>query len=343
MSGELNRPLAVSIGEPAGIGPELLLKAWTMREECALPPFYVLGDKSLLEARAKRLGLDVPVVASGPLEAIRDFSNALPAVSLENVMSDAPGQPSADNAAAVIEAITRGVEDVVAGRASALVTCPIAKKPLYEAGFEFPGHTEYLGHLAEQHGASAPRAVMMLAGPQLKSVPITVHQSLRDAIAALTQKEIVEVSRIVHREMRERFGVAQPRLAIAGLNPHAGEGGTMGLEDEEIVRPAVEALRAEGIDAIGPLPSDTMFHARARENYDVALCMYHDQALIPVKTLAFDETVNVTLGLPFIRTSPDHGTAFDIAAKGIALPDSLIAAMKLAHQLARNTSTRMSV
>ncbi|WP_336057257.1 4-hydroxythreonine-4-phosphate dehydrogenase PdxA [Nitratireductor sp. CH_MIT9313-5] len=343
MSGELDRPLAVSIGEPAGIGPELLLKAWLLRKERELPPFYVLGDQALLQARAERLGLDVPVEEVAAADAAHVFASLLPVVPLENTLQDAPGLPSVENAAGVLEAITRGVDDVVSGRASALVTCPIAKKPLYEAGFGFPGHTEYLGHLAEQHGASTPRAVMMLAGPELKTVPITVHQSLSDAIGTLSGEEIIAIGRIVHREMRERFGIEEPRLAFAGLNPHAGEGGTMGLEDDEIVRPAIEMLRADGINAIGPLPSDTMFHARARANYDVALCMYHDQALIPVKTLAFDETVNVTLGLPFIRTSPDHGTAFDIAGKGIALPDSLIEAMKLAHQLARNTSTRMSV
>jgi 4-hydroxythreonine-4-phosphate dehydrogenase len=215
-----------------------------------------------------------------------------------------------------------------------VVTCPIAKKPLYDAGFGFPGHTEYLAHLASRHIGRDVTPVMLLAGPDLRTVPVTIHIALADVPKVLTTELIIATARITAADLKSRFGIPRPRLAIAGLNPHAGEGGAMGLEDIAIVAPAVEMLKAEGIDAIGPLPADTMFHPRARASYDAALCMYHDQALIPAKTLAFDEAVNVTLGLPFIRTSPDHGTAFDIAGKGIARADSLIAALRLARRLA---------
>jgi 4-hydroxythreonine-4-phosphate dehydrogenase len=214
------------------------------------------------------------------------------------------------------------------------VTCNIAKKPLYDGGFSFPGHTEYLAHLATLYTGKTTMPVMMLAGPDLRTVPVTIHIPLSQVPQALTTELIVATARITAADLRNRFGLGKPRLAISGLNPHAGEGGAMGNEDQDVIAPAIATLRAEGIDAFGPLPADTMFHPRARAGYDAALCMYHDQALIPAKALAFDEAVNVTLGLPFIRTSPDHGTAFDIAGKGIARPDSLIAALKLAHQLA---------
>src|SRR5690606_18826187 len=253
---------------------------------------------------------------------------------------DTAGRADVANAAGVIEAIDRGAADALAGVAAALVTCPIAKKPLYDAGFGFPGHTEYLAFLARQATGRDGMPVMMLTGPELRTIPVTIHIAIDDVPAALSTEGIVATARIAERDLRVRFGIDRPRLALCGLNPHAGEGGAMGSEDETVVAPAVAALRAEGIDASGPLPADTMFHARARAQFDVAICMYHDQALIPVKTLAFDETVNVTLGLPFIRTSPDHGTAFDIAGRGIARPDSLIAALKLARQLADNDAER---
>jgi 4-hydroxythreonine-4-phosphate dehydrogenase len=233
----------------------------------------------------------------------------------------------------VVEAIDRSVEMALSGSASAVVTCPIAKKPLYDAGFAFPGHTEYLAHLAERRTGKAIRPVMMLAGPELRTIPVTIHIPLADVSKVLTSELVFETGYIVAHDLKTRFGMDRPRLAVAGLNPHAGEGGAMGHEDAEIVLPAVERLRVLGIDARGPLPADTMFHARARKTYDAALCMYHDQALIPAKTLAFDEAVNVTLGLPFIRTSPDHGTAFDIAGQGVAKPDSLIAALRMAAEL----------
>ncbi|WP_048647720.1 4-hydroxythreonine-4-phosphate dehydrogenase PdxA [Nitratireductor soli] len=331
-------PLALSIGDPSGIGPEIAVQAWLQRKALSLPPFYILGDPALLAARARHMGLDAPLAELDPEDANSYFAERLPVVALENSLTDTPGQPSAANAAGIVEAIARAVEDTLAGRACAIVTAPIAKKPLYDAGFQFPGHTEFLGHLAEEATGIAARPVMMLAGPELRTVPVTVHQALSDVPSTLTAALIEQTARIVARDLASRFAIVAPRIAVAGLNPHAGEGGAMGTEDAEIIAPAIAALRAQGIDAFGPLPADTMFHARARQGYDVALCMYHDQALIPVKTLAFDETVNVTLGLPFIRTSPDHGTAFDIAGQGLARPDSLIAAIRLARQLADNAA-----
>ena len=257
---------------------------------------------------------------------------------LGNKLTDNVGKPLPENAAGIIEAIERAVALTLKGEASAVVTCPISKKPLYEAGFQHPGHTEFLAELASKHLGKLVTPVMMLAGPQLRAVPVTIHIPLSEVPVRLRTADIIEVSRITATELRERFGIASPRLAISGLNPHAGEGGAMGKEDDAVILPAIEALRREGINARGPLPADTMFHAPARATYDAAICMYHDQALIPAKALAFDETVNVTLGLPFIRTSPDHGTAFDIAGKGIARPDSLVAAIRLAQELAENAA-----
>lgn len=329
-------PLALSIGEPAGIGPEILLSAWSRRATASLPPFYVIGDTSLLRSRANSLNLDIPICEVEPEDAAACFETSLPVHPLKNGFDDNPGTPSLMNAAGVIEAIERGVEHVHKARAAGLVTCPIAKKMLYDAGFQFPGHTEFLGHLAQIRTGQPATPIMMLAGPELRTVPVTVHLALKEAINALDADTIIATGRIVNADLKSRFGISAPRIAIAGLNPHAGEEGSMGREEIDIIIPAIEVLRSEGIDAAGPLPADTMFHARARETYDAALCMYHDQALIPAKTLAFDDAVNVTLGLPFIRTSPDHGTAFDIAGKGIAKSDSLIMAIRLARQLADN-------
>ncbi|WP_378943441.1 4-hydroxythreonine-4-phosphate dehydrogenase PdxA [Mesorhizobium sp. ANAO-SY3R2] len=327
-------PLALTSGDPSGIGPEIAIAAWLLRDKADVPAYYLLGDPALVAARAKAVGVDLQVIETDPSGAAQVFANALPVVPLASSLVDTPGQPDSRNAAGIIEAIDRAVADTFEGRAAAVVTCPIAKKPLYDAGFRFPGHTEYLAHLAEQKTGTAVMPVMMLAGPELRAVPVTIHIALADVPKTLTTEAIIGTIRITARDLQRRFGVTRPRIAVSGLNPHAGESGAMGREDEDIIRPAVEALKAEGIDAFGPLPADTMFHARARAGYDAAICMYHDQALIPAKALAFDETVNVTLGLPFIRTSPDHGTAFDIAGQGIARPDSLIAALKLARQLA---------
>jgi 4-hydroxythreonine-4-phosphate dehydrogenase len=339
LSDEPSAPLALTCGDPSGVGPEIALAAWTRRDALDLPPFYLLCDPALIEARARQIGFDIPLRLVEPGEATQVFAHAVPIVPLVNRLADRAGTPIAGNAPGIVESIDRAVADTLSGAASATVTCPISKKPLYEAGFAFPGHTEYLAHLAREHSGKDVLPVMMLAGPELRTVPVTIHIALAKVSTLLTIDLIVETAEIVVRDLSRWFGIAKPRLAVAGLNPHAGEEGTMGGEDEAIVRPAVEALRRAGIDARGPLPADTMFHPRARATYDAAICMYHDQALIPAKTLAFDEAVNVTLGLPFIRTSPDHGTAFDIAGRGVARPDSLVAALKLAASMAARRHT----
>ncbi len=327
------KPLAVTLGEPAGIGPDITLKTWLQRNELGLPPFYLLGDCGFLRDRAKTLGLSVKLAEVGVDETLSTFANALPVVATGVVATARPGQPDDSSAAAAIASIRQAVGDVVAGRAAAVVTNPIAKSVLYRAGFQHPGHTEFLAELAA-NGGRTPQPVMMLWSPALAVVPVTIHLSLRDAIAQLSTDLIVSTVRIVAFAMKRQFGLDHPRLALSGLNPHAGEDGSLGTEEQSIISPAVEILRAEAIDVRGPLPADTMFHETARKTYDCAICMYHDQALIPIKTLAFDEGVNVTLGLPFIRTSPDHGTAFDIAGSGRANPSSLIAALRLAARMA---------
>jgi 4-hydroxythreonine-4-phosphate dehydrogenase len=326
-------PLALTLGEPAGIGPDLTLMAWRRRAELDLPTFYVIGDPDYLAQRARALKLDVAIAAVRPDQAAASFARALPVAPLDERVSAKPGTPDASSAPAAIASIRRAVDDVLKGRASAVVTNPIAKSVLYRAGFTDPGHTEYLARLAQEATGRALMPVMMLWSRELAVVPVTIHRALREVFSALTSDLIVDTARIVARDLSRRFGVKRPRLALAGLNPHAGEEGTLGNEEATIVKPAVARLRADGIDAVGPLPADTMFHERARENYDVALCMYHDQALIPIKTLAFERAVNVTLGLPFVRTSPDHGTAFDIAGTGKADTSSLIASLALAARL----------
>ncbi len=326
-------PLAMTMGDPAGIGPELALVAWRARAP-GDAPFFILAAPAHLSAVARRVGVEAPIIETEPGRAAGVVAKGLPVVPLEEPVAAEPGRPDARNAAATMESIARAVQAVRDGAARAVVTNPIAKAVLYEAGFRFPGHTEYLGELAKSWGEPA-FPVMMIWSETLAVVPITIHIAIAEAPKALNAELIVRTARVVDRDLRARFGLARPRLAFAGLNPHAGEGGAMGREETTIIAPAIETLRAEGIDAVGPLPADTMFHARARARYDVALTMYHDQGLIPVKTLAFDEGVNVTLGLPFLRTSPDHGTAFDIAGKGIASPASLIAALKLADRLTR--------
>jgi 4-hydroxythreonine-4-phosphate dehydrogenase len=328
------RLLALTQGDPAGIGPELALAAWRQREERAIPPFVYLGDIAHLCGLAERIGPPVRLRSVGWDDAEACFATALPVIELDNGSSAQPGVPDPANAAGVIEAIERGVEAVQAGLAAALVTNPIAKSVLYAAGFRHPGHTEFLAELAGRGRAATPRPVMMIWSEELAVIPVTIHIPLEAVPAQLTTELIVETGRIAAADLQRRFGVARPRLALCGLNPHAGEGGALGREDDAVIAPAIAQLRALGIEASGPYPADTLFHARARAGYDVALGMYHDQALIPIKTIAFDDGVNVTLGLPFIRTSPDHGTAFDIAGKGIARPDSLCAALRLAARMA---------
>jgi 4-hydroxythreonine-4-phosphate dehydrogenase len=323
-------PLALTMGEPAGIGGEIALQGWLRRAE-AVPAFYLIDDPARLAALARRLGWTVPIHAiAEPQQAAGVFAGALPVLPIAGAPRAEPGRPDPADAALVVGAIDVAVAQVCAGQAAAVVTNPVSKDALYRAGFRHPGHTEYLAELA----GVGTGAVMMLAAPQLRVVPVTVHLALRRAIECLTAAAIVHAGRTTHAALVRDFGIARPVLAVAGLNPHAGEAGALGREDIDIVAPAIAALCAEGIDARGPLAADTLFHAAARRRYDAALCMYHDQALIPVKTLDFDGAVNVTLGLPFVRTSPDHGTAFDIAGRGIARPDSLIAALRLAAAMA---------
>jgi len=330
-------PLALTLGEPAGIGPDLTLTLWRRRVEFDLPPFYLIGDIDFLETRARALKLDVALREVTPAQASAAFERALPVVPLGLAVTAQPGAPDDSSAPAAIASIRRAVADVLAGAAAAVVTNPVAKNVLYRSGFAEPGHTEFLARLASEATGQAVQPVMMLWSPELAVVPVTIHLPLRDIFGVLTADLIVSTGRIVAHDLRTRFGVARPRIVIAGLNPHAGEDGALGAEDRDIVAPAVARLKAEGIDAVGPLPADTLFHERARAGYDVAMCMYHDQALIPIKTLAFDHGVNVTLGLPFVRTSPDHGTAFDIAGTGKADPSSLVAALALAARLAATT------
>jgi 4-hydroxythreonine-4-phosphate dehydrogenase len=330
----MSRPLALTLGEPAGIGPDITIAAWARRRELDLPAFYVVADPQCLWRRANRLGVEVAIETVAPDAAAAAFARALPVVALNLAATAEPGNPDATSAPAAIASIDRAVADVIAGAAAAVVTNPVAKSVLYEAGFGDPGHTEYLARLSFEMTGQPAWPVMMLWSPEVAVVPVTIHVPFKEVPQRLTRDLIFETGRVVARDLTDRFGIARPRLAVAGLNPHAGENGAMGREDATVVRPAVERLIADGIDARGPLPADTMFHDAARQSYDAALCMYHDQALIPIKTLAFDHAVNLTLGLPFVRTSPDHGTAFDIAGTGKADPSSLIAALRLAARLA---------
>lgn len=329
-------PLALTMGDPAGIGGELTLAAWERARHGAGPVFVVLDDPARLAALAARLGRMVPLAEVADLAgAATLFRERLPVLPVPLAAPVTPGRPDAAHAPAILSSIETAVRLAQAGKAGGLVTNPISKASLYGAGFGFPGHTEYLGALT---GLAEP-PVMMLACPDLRVVPVTIHVSLRRALAELTTAEILRTARVLHRSLQADFGIAAPRIAVAGLNPHAGEGGAMGDEEGRIVVPAIEALRAGGIDAFGPLPPDTMFTPRARAGYDAALCMYHDQALIPLKTLDMDGGVNVTLGLPVVRTSPDHGTAFDIAGRGIAEPGSLLAALRMAAEMAARRNT----
>ena len=328
------QPLALTLGEPAGIGPDLALSVWCRRSALDVPPFYLAADADFLRRRAEHLGLDVPIVTVTPPTAAAAFGSALPVVAIDVAVTAAPGRPDRSSAPAAVASIRRATADVMAGSAAAIVTNPVAKNVLYNWGFAEPGHTEFLATLVHEATGKSLRPVMMLWSPELAVVPVTIHLPLKEIFKQLSVELVVDTGRIVARDLAKRFGLPHPRLAIAGLNPHAGEAGTLGEEDGAIVAPAVARLVADGIDARGPLPADSLFHAQARATYDVALCMYHDQALIPIKTLAFDHAVNVTLGLPFVRTSPDHGTAFDIAGTGRADPTSLVAALRLAARLA---------
>lgn len=326
-------PLALTQGDPSGIGPEIALKAYAARREFGLPPFCLVADPAHVSRVAKSLAIDVAIEATNPEGASAIFDHALPVAPLGRAVRGEAGRPDPADAAATILSIERAVDFVAKGEARAVVTCPIAKSVLYEAGFSHPGHTEFLAELAARHYGGEHRAVMMLWAEELAVVPITIHIALADVPRRLTRELVVATGETVAHDLRARFGVEKPRLAFAGLNPHAGEGGALGREEIDTIAPAIATLRALGIDATGPHPADTLFHAAARATYDAALCPTHDQALIPVKTLAFDRGVNVTLGLPFVRSSPDHGTAFDIAGKGVADPTSLIEAIRLAGRM----------
>lgn len=328
----IRAPIALTMGEPAGIGGEIVLKAWRDRA-VGVPPFFLIDSPSRLRQLAADLSLAVPVQAiSKPASAAACFETALPVLASSHDVKARAGKPDTSTAATVIESIERAVKLAQSGDASALVTNPIQKSVLTAAGFAHPGHTEFLAALA----GSRTEAVMMLACRKLRVVPVTIHVALAEAARTLTGDKIIYCGRVTAAALARDFGIAKPRLAFAGLNPHVGEKGGMGREEIDIIEPALSQLRAEGIDARGPLPADTMFHSVARKTYDAAICMYHDQALIPIKTIDFEGGVNTTLGLPFVRTSPDHGTALDIAGQGVASATSLIAALQLAAEMTEN-------
>jgi 4-hydroxythreonine-4-phosphate dehydrogenase len=323
-------PLAVSLGDPAGIAPEVIALAWVRRAETGLAPFFVVGGASVLRAAAATRGIDLPIERiSSPVDASA-FATALPVLGDEDC-APSPGVPTLDGARLALHSLTLATALALSGEAGAVVTGPIAKSKLAEVGFTQPGQTEFL---ADACGVPHDDAVMMLAGPSLRTVPLTVHAAL-SAVPGLVTRDLIErKARIVARALARDFGLAAPRIAITGLNPHAGEDGRMGTEDRDVIAPAIAALRAEGLAVTGPHPADALFAAHERDRYDVALCMYHDQALIPIKTLDFDQGVNVTLGLPIVRTSPDHGTAFAIAGRNAASAGAMIAAIRMAGECA---------
>ncbi|HLH10892.1 MAG TPA: 4-hydroxythreonine-4-phosphate dehydrogenase PdxA [Methylovirgula sp.] len=334
----MERPalLALTRGDPSGVGPELALKAWlALHAEEAAPIFFIIADPDHLAGLARRFDLPVPIETVEASEAAGVFGRALPVLPLGHPVKGVLGRPDATDSEGTIRSIEIGVERVHSGQADAIVTSPIAKEVLKRAGFKHPGHTEFLGQLAQRFYGEAARPVMLLWSPELMVVPATIHVPLKRVPQLVDIALLVETGKIVARDLQRRFAIKAPRLAFAGLNPHAGEGGHMGREEIAVIAPAVAELKRLGIDARGPYPADTLFHAAARANYDVAIGMYHDQVLVPIKTLAFDKAVNVTLGLPFVRCSPDHGTAFDIAGEGRADPSSLIAALRLAGRMAR--------
>lgn len=324
-------PLALTMGEPAGVGPEITLKAWAARAAESLPTFFAIGPTNLYAGLASTLGLDIPLKEiSKPEDAAAVFNDALPVLPIDLGASVVPGTLASANAHAVMRSIDMACDFAMNGEAAGLVTNPIHKRALYEAGLKVPGHTEYL---AERSGGATP--VMMLSCPGLRVVPVSVHEPLRDVATSLTVGMIAEKGIILARALKNDLGIERPRIAVAGLNPHAGEEGHIGREEIDMIAPAMKLIaQEEDIELLGPLPPDTMFHAAARARYGAALCMYHDQALIPIKTIDFERGVNTTLGLPIIRTSPDHGTALDIAGRGVANPLSLIEAIRFAHEIA---------
>lgn len=331
-------PIALTIGEPAGIGPDVTLRAWRERQSSSLPPFFVIGDPRVLAERSERLHDPVPVAEiKAAAEASHVFAKGLPVLPLASPTEAICGKAVPETAPMVIGSIERAVALAIAGDVTAVVTNPVHKETLYKAGFAHPGHTEFLADLSRNaHDEIIP--VMMMVAPGLRTVPLTIHVPLRDVPRLLTVELIVSRARIVAHALTRHFGVAAPHLALTGLNPHAGEAGRIGNEEQVVIVPAIDRLCAEGLTVSGPVPADTVFHEEARERFDAILCMYHDQALIPVKMLAFHEGVNCTLGLPFVRTSPDHGTALALAGTGRANPSSLIHALRLAWDMARRVA-----
>lgn len=316
-------PLAVSLGDPAGIGPEVVAKSWSARVAYQLPLFFAIGDPRSVAAVWK--GPIAPI--SHPEETAACFNEGLPVLQVEDAGDVEPGHPDLTGARCALDSVELAVGLARSGAASGVVTGPVAKAQLYEIGFTYPGQTEFV---AERCGVAARNVAMMMVGPDLKTVPVTMHCALSDVFGLLTTDLIVSRIRAVARGLQRDFGIEAPRIAVAGLNPHAGESGALGTEETTVIAPALDLLRAEGVDIVGPLPSDTMFHAAARQSYDVAICMYHDQALLPLKTLYFEKGVNMTMGLPILRTSPDHGTAFNIAGRNLAVPEAMVAAIALA-------------
>jgi 4-hydroxythreonine-4-phosphate dehydrogenase len=316
------------MGDPAGIGPEIIAKAWERREAFGLPPFFAVGNCAAVRAVWRGRVHEI----SDPGEASDCFGKALPVLRVSDASSFTPGAPDLDGARNSLDSLEIAVGLTRSGAASGLVTGPVSKSQLYAIGFNHPGQTEFV---AERCGVASDVVAMMLVGPDLKTVPVTVHVPVREVSGLLTVERIVAKTRATARGLQRQFGIEQPRIAVAGLNPHAGEEGAIGREELEIIAPAIEKLREEGLDVTGPYPADTMFHKRARERYDAAICMYHDQALVPLKTLYFDEGVNMTLGLPIVRTSPDHGTAFALAGRNQAEPGAMVAAIRTAGEAAR--------
>ena len=330
------KPLAVSLGDPAGIGPEIVAAAWTRRGELGLPPFFVVGGERVLGEAAEAAGLACPTVAvDSAAEAANAFGGALPVLSGEDARF-MPGNPSDEGAALALHSLAGAARCALLGEAAGVVTAPVGKAQLARVGFEYPGQTEFL---AEACGMAPEAAVMMLAGPSLRTVPVTVHCALAEVPVRLSTRLIVDRARVLSEALARDFGIESPRIAVAGLNPHAGESGRFGHEERDIIQPAIDLLHTMGIAATGPHPADALFTPRARATYDAALAMYHDQALVPLKALDFDEGVNVTLGLPIVRTSPDHGTAFDIAGRGIADPGAMCAAIRMAGAIARRRAS----
>jgi 4-hydroxythreonine-4-phosphate dehydrogenase len=336
--GPTAKPLALTLGDPAGIGPDVTLLAFAARNREAIPPFVLIGDETVLAERAETLGLSIPIAKIAALaDAAQIFPDALPVLPIAVSGPVVAGQPNLE----AMDAVRRSIEIAVAlvqdGEARAVVTNPVSKSHLYRAGFAFPGHTEYLASLASGNATPLHPVMMLVAGP-FKVVPTTIHIPLKDVQRTLTRDLLAETIKITDRDLRRFFGYGRPRLAVSGLNPHAGEQGSLGREEVEIIEPVIAEAQAQGLDVSGPYPADTLFHEAARERYDAAICMYHDQALVPFKTLAFEEGVNVTLGLPFVRTSPDHGTAFDIAGTGKTNPRSLIEALRLASAMSETAA-----